>query len=44
MQDEIEKLKRKIRKEVSENIDIQENSDIPVSEKKVRDKKGFKEI
>lgn len=39
MQDEIEKIKKKLRKDFEENVEINEDSDIPISEKKVKDKK-----
>ena len=37
--DEIDKLRKKIRKEAEEMFEADENSDIPISEKKVKDKK-----
>jgi len=35
--DEIEKLKKKIRKEVEENLELDEESDIPVHERYVKE-------
>ena len=37
--DEIEKLKKKIKKEFEENIEIDEDSDLPVHEKYTKEKK-----
>jgi hypothetical protein len=39
MEDEIENIKRKLRKDFNELVEVDENSDIPVSERKVKDKK-----
>ena len=39
MEDEIEKIKRKLRKDFDDLIDVNEDSDIPISEKRVKDKK-----
>ena len=39
MEDEIDKLRKKIKKDFSDNVDVDLDSDIPVSEKKVKDKK-----
>lgn len=37
--DKFKKIKKQIRDEAEENFDIYEDSDIPISEKKVKDKK-----
>ena len=37
--DEIERIKKKLKKEFLENVEVNENSDIPVTEKKVKEKK-----
>ena len=39
MEDEIEKIKKKLKKEFDDLVDVNPDSDIPVSEKKVKDKK-----
>lgn len=39
MQDEIEKIKKRLKKDFEESVEINNDSDIPVSEKKVKDKK-----
>ena len=39
MEDEIEKIKKKLRKDFDDLAERHENSDIPVSEKRVKDKK-----
>ena len=35
--DEIEKLRKKIKKEAEEHFEVHEDSDIPISEKKVKE-------
>lgn len=37
--DEIEKIKKKLRKTVQENIEVDEDSDIVVHERRTKDKK-----
>lgn len=39
MEDEIAKIKKKLEKEFDDLVDVDLNSDIPISEKKVKDKK-----
>ena len=39
MEDELEKIKKKLKKEFDENIDVNPDYDIPVSEKKTKEKK-----
>jgi hypothetical protein len=41
--EEIDKLRKKIKKEVEDIIEVDEDSDIPIREKQVKEKK-FKEI
>lgn len=37
--DEMEKIRKEIRKEVEDSIDVNEDSDIPIREKLTKDKK-----
>jgi hypothetical protein len=39
MKDELEKIKKKLKKEFDENIEVNPESDIPVSERKTKEKK-----
>lgn len=39
MDNELDKIKKKLKKDFGEMIDVDPDSDIPVSEKKVKDKK-----
>ena len=39
MEDEIDKIKKKLKKDFDDLVDVDLNSDIPVSERKVKDKK-----
>jgi len=41
--DEIERIKKKLKKDFLENFEVNENSDIAVTEKKVKEKK-FKNV
>jgi len=41
--DELEKIKKKLKKDFEENMEVNENSDIPLSEKKVKYRK-FKDV
>jgi hypothetical protein len=43
MKQDIEKIKKKLKKDFDEMLEEDEDSDIPVSEKKVKDT-GFREI
>jgi len=43
MDDELEKIKKKIKKDFGDIIEVNPDSDIPISEKKVKDKK-FRDI
>lgn len=36
--DEIDKIKKKIKKEIEESFEVDEDSDIPVHEKRVKEK------
>lgn len=41
--DNLKKLRKKLQEEIEDSLDVNEDSDIPVSLKKVKDKK-FREI
>ncbi|MFH1770608.1 MAG: hypothetical protein ABH828_03550 [archaeon] len=40
--DEFEKLRKKLRDEIEDSVDINEDSDLPITEKKTKKKKFLK--